>query len=162
MQPTYWHATTSSMAKTPLTESQEKFAAGVARGFNLTRAAREAGYAAPRQEAHRLLRDGRIRDLIFKKQELALVELGNKALDVVADIMSDASHKPETRLQAAALTLREIGRVRDRSLKDTTALLDKPRDLSVDDFQAALDKLINAVKPSVILDQEAVEAETTT
>ncbi len=64
----------SSGKDRPLTAKQEKFAEGVVRHGNLTKAAREAGYSDPNMQGSRLLTNTDIRERIERRREQAMRE----------------------------------------------------------------------------------------
>lgn len=140
---------------TEMTESQVKFAKGVAAGMNLTEAARQAGYSTPMQEGHRLLKNDNVRGLIFKEQELNLVKLGAKAAEVIAACLESESEK--VRLKAAEITLKEIGRVRDRAIKGEHKTAENLRSMTNDDFQRALLDALNRRNQAPIINPDAIE-----
>lgn len=125
-----------------LTKMQAEFVRSVARGANRTMAARIAGYAAPAQDASRLIALPHVRDALRKQREAAIHgDLSTIAIDTMRELMTDAP--AAQRYQAARWVLEQSGH-RDNS---DTGDADRPLDeLGPEDLARAVQSGLDSLK----------------
>jgi hypothetical protein len=113
------NALTTMPRERALTEQQQRFVAElVASGCTGTEAARKAGFAAPGQEAYRLMRKGHVLAAIREEQtRLIGGSLTSIALKTLSDIMTDTGAPASARVSACRVVV-EMGGLLDTGAGD--------------------------------------------
>lgn len=98
--------------KKPLTERQRLFVKYFSQGMGQTAAAEKAGFAAPKQDGHRLVRDPKIQLAVAKEREKYAKASGITKKKII-DGMLEAVEMAKTKADPTAMIqgYREIGRM---------------------------------------------------
>ena len=108
--------------QTGLTEKQEIFASGLARGMTPVEAGRLAGYATPGVTSYKVRNSPAVREKVFRLREARIQRMAGLALNVIQELLQDKKTAGGVRLEAAKYTLKLAGHEKEAE----TISKDKP------------------------------------